>query len=76
MGAYVRWALEHTFGVDTRFVGKNPSLPTSLAFATMEDPGEPVIVFYRQPNAPDMTIAKSHTGDFRQGVALNAAIQE
>ena len=27
-----------------------------LAFATMEDPGEPVIVFYRSPQAPDMTI--------------------
>ena len=56
MGEYVRWALDTTFGVDTRYVGVNPSLPTPLAFATMEDPGEPVIVFYRSPQAPDMTI--------------------
>ena len=56
MGAYVRWALDGTFGVDTRYLGTHPSLPTSLAFATMEDPGEPVIVFYRKPQAPDMTI--------------------
>src|SRR5215207_7162731 len=49
MGDYVRWALDKTFGVDTRFVGAHPSLPTPLAFATMEDPGEPVIVFYRSP---------------------------
>ena len=56
MGEYVRWALDTTFGVDTRYVGVNPSLPTPLAFATMEDPGEPVIVFYRSPQAPEMTI--------------------
>ena len=56
MGEYVRWALEHTFGVDTRYVGTHPSLRTPLAFATMEDPGEPEIVFYRVPQAPDMTI--------------------
>jgi 5-dehydro-2-deoxygluconokinase len=56
MGGYVRWALEHTFGVDTRFVGTHPTLRTPLAFATMEDPGEPEIVFYRVPQAPDMTI--------------------
>jgi 5-dehydro-2-deoxygluconokinase len=56
MGAYVRWALDETFGVDTRFVGTNRSLPTPLAFASMEDPGEPVIAFYRSPQAPDMTI--------------------
>jgi 5-dehydro-2-deoxygluconokinase len=56
MGGYVRWALDETFGVDTRFVGVDPSLPTPLAFATMEDPSEPVIIFYRVPQAPDMQI--------------------
>jgi 5-dehydro-2-deoxygluconokinase len=59
MGRYVRWALDETFGVDTRYVGVHPSLPTPLAFATMEDPGEPVIIFYRVPQAPDMTIASA-----------------
>ncbi len=56
MGGYVRWALDHTFGVDTRYVGVHPTLRTPLAFATMEDPGEPVLDFYRAPQAPDMTI--------------------
>ena len=56
MGEYVRWALEHTFNVDTRFVGTDPSLRTPLAFATMEDPGEPELIFYRVPQAPDMQI--------------------
>lgn len=56
MGHYVRHALEHTFGVDTRFVGTDPELRTPLAFATMEDPGEPVLDFYRVPQAPDMSI--------------------
>ena len=56
MGDYVRWALADTFGVDTSFVGTHPTLPTPLAFAVMEDPAEPHIVFYRAPQAPDMTI--------------------
>ena len=41
MGGYVRYALEHTFHVDTRYVGTDPALRTPLAFATMEDPAEP-----------------------------------
>lgn len=56
MGEYVRRALDETFGVDTRYVGVHPTLRTPLAFATMEDPGEPEIIFYRVPQAPDMTI--------------------
>lgn len=56
MGGYVRHALADTFGVDTRYVGVDPELRTPLAFATMADPGEPVIDFYRHPQAPDMTI--------------------
>ena len=55
-GHYVMGALEHTFGVDTRFVGMHPTLRTPLAFAELLDPGEPVIVFYREPLAPEMTI--------------------
>ncbi|MFV0306661.1 MAG: PfkB family carbohydrate kinase, partial [Desertimonas sp.] len=56
MGRYIRHALEHTFGVDTGYVDTHPKLRTPLAFATMEDPAEPVIDFYRDPQAPDMTI--------------------
>jgi 5-dehydro-2-deoxygluconokinase len=56
-GDYVVHALQHTFGVDTTYVGRHPDLRTPLAFAVMEDPEEPSIVFYREPKAPDMTLA-------------------
>ena len=58
-GHYVKGALEHTFGVDTRFVGMHPTLRTPLAFAELLDPGEPSIIFYREPLAPEMTIEPS-----------------
>ena len=32
-GAYIRHALQHTFGVDSTFVQTHPSLKTPLAFA-------------------------------------------
>lgn len=62
MGGYVCHALEHTFGVDTRYVGTDPALRTPLAFATMEDPAEPVLDFYRVPQAPDMMIESGDVG--------------
>ena len=55
LGAYVLGALE-SFGVDTRFVGTHPTLPTPLALAAMDPPEDPRIVFYRFPKAPDMEI--------------------
>ena len=55
-GHYVKDALAATFGVDTRFVGMHPTLRTPLAFADLADPGEPALVFYREPQAPEMTI--------------------
>jgi len=55
-GGYIKQALQHTCGVDTRFVGTHPTLRTPLAFAELLDPGDPTIVFYREPAAPDMTI--------------------
>jgi 5-dehydro-2-deoxygluconokinase len=51
-GGYVREAL-HGFGVDTRFVGTHPTLRTPLAFAAMDPPDEPTLLFYREPSAPD-----------------------
>ena len=54
-GTYVRRKLE-AFGVDTRFVGTHATLRTPLAFAAMDPPEDPPILFYREPNAPDMTI--------------------
>jgi 5-dehydro-2-deoxygluconokinase len=55
-GRYIRDALATTFGVDTRFVGADPTLRTPLAFAELETPEDPTIVFYREPKAPDMNI--------------------
>ncbi len=56
-GAYVRHALEHTFGVDTRYVGTDPDLKTPLAFAELDPPEEPNIIFYREPRAPDQNLS-------------------
>ncbi len=55
-GDYVRHALEHTFGVDNRFIGTDPDLKTPLAFAELDPPEEPSIIFYREPRAPDLNI--------------------
>ena len=55
-GGYVRWALSETFGVDTRFVGTDPVLRTPLAFAEMDPPEDPRIIFYREPKAPDLNL--------------------
>jgi len=54
-GAYVREALGG-FGVDTRFVGSHPTLRTPLAFAAMDPPEDPTLLFYREPSAPDEEI--------------------
>ena len=55
-GDYVRWALAETFGVDTRYVVDDPDLKTPLAFAILDPPDDPTIIFYREPRAPDMNI--------------------
>ena len=55
-GDYIRWALDETFGVDTRFVAEDPDLKTPLAFAVLDPPDDPTIIFYREPRAPDMNI--------------------
>ncbi len=55
-GAYVRYALEHTFGVDPTFVTTDPDLLTPLAFAELDPPDDPSIIFYREPRAPDMNL--------------------
>lgn len=58
-GDYVSHALEHTFGVDVSFVGVDPDLKTPLAFAELDPPEEPSIIFYRDPRAPDLNIEVS-----------------
>jgi 5-dehydro-2-deoxygluconokinase len=52
LGRYARGALEG-FGVDTRFVGTHPSLPTPIVLAAMDPPEDPWFVFRREPKAPD-----------------------
>lgn len=64
-GDYVRHALEHTFGVDVRWVGIDPTLPTPLAFAVLDPASDPLVFFYREPRAPDQDLA---LGDIDLGV--------
>jgi 5-dehydro-2-deoxygluconokinase len=56
-GEYVRLALEEEFGVDTRFVGVDPQLPTPIVFCELDPPEDPRILFYRYPKAPDMNLS-------------------
>jgi 5-dehydro-2-deoxygluconokinase len=56
LGDYVRSALAEQFGVDTRFVGKDPTLLTPVVVAVMDPPEDPQFVMYRAPKAPDATI--------------------
>jgi len=55
-GPYVRSALRG-FGVDDRYVGTDPDLRTPVVFTELHPPDSFPILFYRQPQAPDMRIA-------------------
>jgi 5-dehydro-2-deoxygluconokinase len=55
-GPYVRRALEG-FGVDARWVGTHPTLRTPVVFCEIFPPDDFPLLFYREPTAPDMTIA-------------------
>ena len=55
-GEYLITALRDTFKVDTRFISRHDTLKTPLAFAELLNPADPSIIFYRQPQAPDMTL--------------------
>lgn len=55
-GEYVREALS-AFGVDARYVGTHPTLRTPLVFCEIYPPDRFPLLFYREPTAPDMTIA-------------------
>ena len=52
-----------SFGVDTRFVGRDPVLRTPLAFAAMTPPEDPELLFYRAPHAPDMQLSRGDVDD-------------
>ena len=56
-GEYVRRALAE-FGVDTRWVGTDATLPTPLVFCEIFPPDRFPVYFYREPKAPDMNIAR------------------
>ncbi len=58
-GEYIVTALAETFGVDTRFVTRDPEFKTPLAFVFRDPPEDPRVVFYREPRAPDMNIMAS-----------------
>jgi 5-dehydro-2-deoxygluconokinase len=54
-GPYVRGALR-SFGVDDRFVGTHPTLRTPVVFCEIHPPDDFPLLFYREPQAPDMTL--------------------
>lgn len=55
-GVYVRQALEG-FGVDPGFVATHPTLRTPIVFCEVHPPDHFPLLFYREPTAPDMTLA-------------------
>jgi 5-dehydro-2-deoxygluconokinase len=44
------------FGVDTRFVGVEPDTVTPLAFAVLDPPEDPELLFRRDPPVPDFQL--------------------
>jgi 5-dehydro-2-deoxygluconokinase len=55
-GPYIRRALRE-FGVDHRWVGTHPTLRTPIVFCEIHPPDDFPLLFYREPKAPDITIA-------------------
>jgi 5-dehydro-2-deoxygluconokinase len=55
-GPYIRGALRG-FGVDDAFVGTHPELRTPVVFCEIFPPDDFPLLFYREPQAPDMTLA-------------------
>jgi 5-dehydro-2-deoxygluconokinase len=55
-GPYVRGALRD-FGVDDSFVGTHPALRTPVVFCEIHPPDDFPLLFYREPQAPDMTVS-------------------
>ena len=59
------------FGVDTRYVGTSQDLRTPLAFAVLDPPEDPQLLFYREPTAPDLTI---EAGDVEEDVISGVGV--
>lgn len=56
-GPFVRRALEG-FGVDPRWVGTHPTLKTPIVFCEVFPPDHFPLLFYRDPQAPDMILTE------------------
>ncbi|MDQ2951243.1 MAG: 5-dehydro-2-deoxygluconokinase [Chloroflexota bacterium] len=69
-GAYIRDALAG-FGVDAAFVGTDEHLRTPLVFCEIYPPDRFPLLFYREPTAPDMTIA---SGELPRDAIRDAAL--
>ena len=69
-GGYLRKRLGE-FGVDTRYVGTSQDLRTPLAFAVLDPPEDPQLLFYREPMAPDLTI---QAGDVEDDVLRSVGV--
>ncbi|HEY6957297.1 MAG TPA: 5-dehydro-2-deoxygluconokinase [Candidatus Limnocylindria bacterium] len=69
-GDYVRDALRG-FGVDASFVTTHPALRTPLVFCEIYPPDRFPLLFYREPTAPDMTIA---AGELPRAAIRDAAL--
>jgi 5-dehydro-2-deoxygluconokinase len=54
-GPYIRGALRE-FGVDDAFVSTHPELRTPVVFCEIFPPDDFPLLFYREPQAPDMTL--------------------
>ena len=58
LGVYARRAMT-AFGVDASRVGTHPSLRTPIVFCEIFPPDRFPLLFYREPTAPDMTLAET-----------------
>jgi 5-dehydro-2-deoxygluconokinase len=61
-GRYVRSALAG-FGVDDRFVGTVPQIPTPVTFCEIYPPDDFPLWFYRWPTAPDLQLQLADVDD-------------
>ena len=69
-GAVARAQLRD-FGVDVTFVTAEETLLTPLAFAVLDPPEEPQLLFRREPPAPDLQLHPGEVGaDVLYGVAV------
>lgn len=57
-GDYVRQALSE-FGVDASYVGTVEDLLTPVVFCELDPPEDPPLLFYRLPQAPDLTLTEA-----------------